>query len=184
MKITAVDERMYHIVEILPDELLTELTSLNWNNISWTKQPMQENYPRRLLDSANSTLVKVSTYFETVTTVVMQELGIKLTYPNTSWWLDDPGFTIDIHTDGHLPSSMQLFWVMPTIEHGTIFYNYKKGDDIRFSPKSIPNTGYIMLNKLNSDGSQPLQWHGMMNSVPIDTIRVCSYTIFGDYEYK
>jgi hypothetical protein len=79
---------------------------------------------------------------------------------------------------------MQMFWVMPTEQHATQFYNSKRQHDIRFAPKSVTNTGYLMLNKSNTDGSQPLQWHGMLNPVPAGTIRVCSYTHFGDYDHK
>lgn len=187
MKITPIDEtgRLFQVTDIVSAELLDDLQQLDWSTVPWTRQPMQESWPRRLLDPTHPLLDKVITCINDslreVSDVCKINIGGIVT---TGFWLDEPGFTVSIHTDGHLPGSMQLFWVMPTEQHGTTFYYSKRDSDVRFSPKSIPNTGYIMLNNLSEDGSQPLHWHGMLNPVPEGTVRVTSYTVISTYENK
>ena len=83
-----------------------------------------------------------------------------------------------LHTDGHVPTAMQLYWTVPGTEFGTGFYHYKNLDAILYQFDSRPNSGYIMLNHLNPDGSQPLLWHAMLNPVPANTVRVSSYWRF------
>jgi hypothetical protein len=73
---------------------------------------------------------------------------------------------------------MQVYWTVPSPDYGTGFYRYKTLDSVLYQFQSRPNSGYIMLNHLESDGSQPLQWHGMFNPVPEGTIRVSSYWSF------
>ena len=187
MKITAIDDtrRLFRVEDIVSPELLAELEQLDWSNVPWTRQPMQEAWPRRLLEPTHPTLDKVITCINDALAQVCEVCNINIGgIVTTGFWLDEPGFTVSIHTDGHLPGSMQLFWVMPSKQHGTVFYNSKRPEDVRFAPESIPNTGYIMLNKLNEDGSQPLHWHGMLNPVPEGTVRVTSYTVISTYENK
>jgi hypothetical protein len=95
-----------------------------------------------------------------------------------NFWLDEPGFDVAMHTDGHLPAVMQLYWHQPGTDYGTGFYRYRTRSSLLHQFRSEPNTGYIMLNHLDDDGSQPLQWHGMFNPVPLNMYRVSSYWYF------
>ena len=186
MIIQAVDceRRLFSVWDILPADLAKQVQELNWLNLSYGKQPGQETWSRRLVNSDTGLLKEVNEYYVSIIDQLGDACGVEFKYPSTGWWLDEPGFTVSVHTDGHLPCSMQIFWVMPTEEYGTKFYNDKGAKDVRFAPKGVPNTGYIMLNLPDNNGSQPLHWHGMLNPVPKDTIRVCSYTTFGTYENK
>ena len=175
-------KRLYQIDGVLPLTLFNELASTNWASIEWTRPVKQETWPRRSLDSSVPILKTVTDYIENLQEEIGNLIGVELFYPGTAWWLDEPGFTVAMHTDGHVPAAMQLFWVMPTEDHGTEFYYDYKTLQHKF--KSIPNTGYIMLNQLEPDGSQPLQWHSMTNPVPNGTTRVSSYTTFGKYDDK
>lgn len=177
------ERRLFAIRDILSLDLVEQLQQLDWLDLPFGSQPGQETWPRRLLEP-NPTLTKITEQLYNHIQELGNACGVEFKYPSTGWWLDEPGFTVSIHTDGHLPCSMQIFWVMPTEQHGTVFYNSKVPKDIRFAPKGIPNTGYIMLNLPDSNGAQPLHWHGMLNPVPKDTFRVCSYTTFGTYENK
>jgi hypothetical protein len=186
MNITAVDEtnRLFHIRNAVPEEYATELAHLDWNAIAWQRQPYQESWKRRMLDKDHPSLAKLNPLIEKSIFKLNRACGVKFMFASTTWWLDEPDFTVSIHTDGRLAAAIQLFWVMPSEEFGTTFYNSKDSADIRFQPKSVPNSGYIMLNLPDKDGIQPLQWHGMLNPVPADTIRVTSYTSFVTYENK
>ena len=79
---------------------------------------------------------------------------------------------------GHLPAVMQLYWHQPGSEYGTGFYRYHTESSLIHQFTSDPNTGYIMLNHLDPDGNQPLQWHAMLNPVPDGTYRLSSYWHF------
>lgn len=178
------ERRLFAVRDIIPDDLVARVANLDWLNLPYGQQPGQETWARRLVDSSTGVLKEVNDYFVSIIDQIGEGCGVEFKYPSTGWWVDLPGFTVNVHTDGHLPCSMQLFWIMPTEQHGTTFYNSKVPNDVRFAPKGIPNTGYIMLNKPNNDGSQPLHWHGMLTPVPNGYIRVCSYTTFGTYENK
>ena len=186
MIIQAVDceRRLFSVWDILPADLAKQVQELNWLDLPFGAQPGQESWARRLVKSDTGLLKEVNDYYASIASRLGDSIGVKFNYPYTGWWLDMPGFTVNIHTDGELPCSMQIFWVMPTEDHGTKFYNSKRANDVRFAPKGIANTGYIMLNGKDSNGAQPLHWHGMLNPVPIGHIRVCSYTTFGTYENK
>lgn len=159
------------------------MSSIDWLNLPWAPQLGQESWPRRRLTETPE-LLAINHYIADHVNDYGSAVGVEFDYADTYWWLDEPGFTVPIHTDGHLPSSMQLFWHMPGTDFGTVFYRSKNPADVDHAFAGTANTGYLMLNKLNSDGSQPLQWHGMLNPVPDNSFRVCSYTIFGDYKHK
>jgi len=189
MKITPVDRynRIFHIEDIFPKELLDTVIALDWSNMDWKRGDAQENWLRRHIEcDANPALQTVVNYIWDSITEISNICGVAFTnpYPPTWWWYDEPGFDVGIHTDGHLPATMQLFWIALDDSYATTFYNSKNPSDPMTNLRFIPNSGYIMLNQPNADGSQPLQWHGMLNKVPIDTFRLTSYTTLGTYENK
>jgi hypothetical protein len=108
---------------------------------------------------------------------INQAVGTEFTQCGGQFWIDHPGFDCSMHTDAELQNSMQIYWLAPGPEYGTGFYNNKRGD-ILYQFASLVNTGYLMLNHANKDGSQPLLWHAMLNPVPTGTIRVSSYWQF------
>lgn len=184
MIVTPVDGsfRLFHIREILCSTALKRLTSLDWSSIVWERPPQQESWKRRSLTDKHSVLADVNMQLRDLSGEIGERCGVEFSYPSTAWWLDEPGFTVDLHTDGHLPAAMQLCWLAPDAHYGTAFYTDPR--TLRHQFESVPNTGYIMLNQPNIDGSQPLQWHSMTNSVPSNTLRITSYTTFGAYNNK
>lgn len=193
MKITPVyKNNLFLLEDIVPNHLVTKISEMNWMVCEWTRHPAQDHSLRRKVNSRRF-ISEIHQYIEQAKIQIEQVCNINFLQfdttfeywlDNTSWWVDEPGFDIAIHTDGTLPSSMQLFWIAPSIEYGTTFYNSKIPSDINVKFNSIPNTGYLMLNQPGEDNSQPLLWHGMLNTVPNDTFRLTSYTTFGPYENK
>lgn len=187
MKIAPLDStnRLFVVEDLLPSALVEHLSTICWLDLPCSKQPGQESWSRRLITADNNAVLgTINLYVQNLLVQLSEQTGVTFTGCSTSWWVDEPGFTVPLHTDGELPSSMQMFWVAPGTEFGTTFYNYKNTNDIKHQFEFKPNTGYIMLNMPNLDGSQPLQWHGMLNPVPNNTVRVTSYTTFGRYENK
>lgn len=180
MRIEEVDKQLFHVHEVLPEPLAKAIAAIDWLSLPWHKGERQESWPRRhITSSAHPTLTEADSYFETVQHLLENHCGIKFyNKPYTRWWLDEPGFDCSLHTDGELPSSMQLFWFSPGIQYGTKFYNSKNVWDIKYDFPFVPNSGYLMLNQ-SKDDYQILQWHGMPNTVP--DYRMTSYTYFGNY---
>ena len=175
-------QRLFSIIDVVPDELVTAITSLDWDTIPWRRGNGQETWSRReLIVDAIPALVEYNNLILESKAQLEDIAKVKFEgHPFTMWWYDEPSFTVSLHTDGHLPSSLQVFWESDGTDYGTAFYEYKDPETVNKQFEFIPNTGYMMLNGLDDDGSQPLQWHGMLN--PVLTRRICSYSQFGTYK--
>lgn len=189
MDIVSIDasNRIFQVTNLLPQTLANDVLSLDWPTLTWRRPEQQENWSRRNIDAGqHPVLEKVSEFIWQQLDAIERacNVGFVGRYPSTTWWYDEPGFDVNIHTDGHLPATMQIFWIAPGKQFATQFYKSKNPTDVISELEFVPNTGYIMLNMPNKDGSQPLQWHGMLNKVPENTFRVSSYTTFGAYENK
>jgi hypothetical protein len=189
MQITPITDRLFQVENLLPQQLVDQLLAKDWMAAAWQKQDMQLDWLRRALTTeADPVLMEASDYIATLKPQIEElcrvNFGRRTNRGNTVWWIDEPNFTVGMHTDGELRSTMQIYWVSPADNLGTIFSDFK--DPVDPYKKFVPavNTGYIMLNGPNPDGSQPLLWHGMLNPVPAGTFRVSSYTTFGPYTDK
>jgi hypothetical protein len=80
-----------------------------------------------------------------------------------------------MHTVGEMPGAMQMTW-LGNSNLGTTFYHYKNPSTVRHQFTVAPNTGYIMINRPQTNGYRKLQWHAMLNPVPNNQYRVSSYS--------
>ena len=176
MQITAVDSEhnLFCVQDVFSSELVEQVLATPWLELAWTRQEGQENWPRRRIkDSAISWLPQWDQELGQYWTKIEQELDIKLApYYGTAFWLDEPGFTCSMHTDGELPGSLHMPW----IGTGTSFYWHKDPATLRYQVPMLPNSGYIMINQADSTGFRKLIWHGMLSPVPKNTFRLTSYT--------
>jgi len=177
---TPVDDRkrLWVVEDLLPSEQLQELLTCDWQNLSWSPSGGQESWPRRQVTWNDPTAQRLGGYISAQLPGINLALGTEFTRCGGHFWIDQPGFTVPLHTDGHVPNAMQMYWTVPGPEWGTGFYRYKRTDAQLYQTISRPNTGYIMLNHLAPDGHQPLLWHAMLNPVPEGSIRVTSYWRF------
>jgi hypothetical protein len=177
VRITQVDDdgRLFLIEDILTKEQVTNIESIDWLSLPWNRGLYQEKWDRRHIQSWVDPISYLNDYIVDKISIINQEVGTSFPPCFGSWWLDEPEFCVDIHTDGELRQSMQLYFIAPDDSFGTVFYHYKNQSSVKYKFLSIPNTGYIMKNHLNEDGSQPLMWHGMSNRVPPNTIRLSNY---------
>ena len=182
MQLESIDHNnnLFKVSEAVSYELEKKIVSTDWTRLRFEKQPGQETWSRRLIindqiewiDQWNQEMHNSWPKLQEIMKVESYPYG---PYVQTAFWLDEPGFTCPIHTDGELPGSLQLNWLGDK-NLATEFYHTKNFNDKRFSQPFIPNTGYAMVNQLSKDGSRYLQWHGMLNPVPQDTYRITSYT--------
>ena len=177
---TPVDDRgrLWSVQDLLPAELLADVVATPWMNLAWSPSGGQESWPRRQIAWDDATAQRLGSYISAQLPQINLALGTVFRQCGGHFWVDQPGFTVSLHTDGHVPNAMQLYWIMPGAEWGTGFYRYKSLDSLFYQSVSLPNSGYIMLNHLEDNGSQPLLWHAMLNPVPEGTIRVSSYWRF------
>ena len=180
MKLIPVDDcgRLWQVQDLLPSDQAKQIVQTPWQSAVAGPSPGQESWTRRQLEWDDSYAQRYGSWITGCLPEINQVLGTQFTLSGGHFWIDLPGFTCDIHTDGHLPTAMQLYWTVPGPDWGTGFYRYKDPDSLLYQFESRPNSGYIMLNHLNPDGSQPLLWHAMLNPVPAGHIRVTSYWQF------
>jgi hypothetical protein len=172
--------RLWLVEDLLPPDQATEVLATDWLSLSWTRGTQQASWPRRQIARDDPTAQRLGDYINQTLPEINQALGTTFNKSVGKFWVDEPGFTVDMHTDGHVANAMHLYWNMPynSLDYGTGFYHFKNTDSLLYQFSSRANTGYIMLNHLNADGSQPLHWHGMFCPVPENTIRVASYWQF------
>jgi hypothetical protein len=180
-KFTQVDDRgrLWQIDDLLPKEQADEITSTDWSTATTVLSSGQESWSRRQINGDNPLIQQYVRYINNCLPEINSALGTEFKSMAAGYfWIDLPGFTVGLHTDGHVPNSMQLYWTVPSDAYGTGFYHYKQPDSLLYQFLSRPNSGYIMLNHPDEDGSQPLIWHAMFNPVPEGSIRVSSYWRF------
>jgi len=179
MQITPVDQdnNLFAVTDVFPQQLVDKIIQTKWSELPWQRQEGQESWRRRRIDS--SVLMwnhEWDQICQQLWPVLEQSIGYRmLNYQGTAWWLDEPGFTCAMHTDGEMPGAMQMTWI-GDINLGTSFYHYKQSAALRHQFAVLPNTGYIMINRLQPEGYRKLQWHAMLNPVPTTQFRISSYS--------
>jgi hypothetical protein len=170
--------RLWQVTDLLTAEQTQEIINIDWLSLKTMQVPQQQSWAREQVLWDEPEIQSVCRYISSQLPVINQALGTAFAECNGNFWIDFPGFRCDMHTDGHLANSMQLYWIVPGPEYGTGFYNFKNADTLMYQFESRPNSGYLMLNHPNDNESQPLLWHAMLNPVPEGTIRVSSYWQF------
>jgi hypothetical protein len=174
MQITPVDSEnnLFKIENIFSQDLVNKVLSTDWLSLPWQRQEGQELWARRRVQ--DHALPWIDQWHQELSqrwSEIEQQLGSKLhPYFGTAFWVDEPGFTCGMHTDGELPGSLHINWVGP----GTTFYWYKDPATVRYQVPLEPNSGYIMINRHDDTGYRKLLWHAMLT--PVETFRVTSYT--------
>jgi hypothetical protein len=180
MQITAVDNEnnLFWVRDIVPVDLVDQILRTPWMSLAWIKQEGQESWRRRRInDTVLPWIGYWNQYCQQLWPSISEAIGMKLhNYQGTAWWLDEPGFTCGLHTDGEMPGAMQLTWIGAIPELGTAFYNYKDPAALRYQFPMQANAGYVMINNADHTGTRRLQWHGMLTPVPANTFRLTSYT--------
>jgi hypothetical protein len=170
--------RLWQVSDLLPPAQAAEIVTTDWRTVTTGPSGGQETWSRQQVLWSDPVAQRYSGYINASLPAINLALGTEFKRSAGHFWIDQPGFTVGMHTDGHVPTAMQLYWTVPGPDWGTGFYHYKNTNSLRYQFESRPNSGYIMLNHLDPDGSQPLQWHAMFNPVPTGTVRVSSYWRF------
>jgi len=178
--ISCVDDRghLWQVKNLVSDTELADIVAIAWDQLPNRLMQSQENLSRKTFDPELGDVRRAGSYITNKLDVVNRLLGTSFQRCSGHFWMDLPGFTIPMHTDGHLTNVMQMYWIAPGPEFGTGFYFYKDTASLQYQFLSRPNTGYIMRNHMSKEDYQPLHWHGMFNPVPPGCIRISSYWYF------
>jgi hypothetical protein len=170
---------LFEISNIYSPELVEKITATDWMDQPWTVQPNQESWLRRRIDLidlpwADEWTQQTRKFWFQLSIALRQPL-LRYEPDYTYFWIDLPGFTCDIHTDGTLPGAMQIAW------HGqkdlsTRFYQDRERKQPRFVSQFEPNNGYVMINP-DAVFTKTGSWHDMPVAVPDNEFRVTSYTL-------
>lgn len=166
--------RLWAVSNVLEPTLVQEIQTFDWLNADHEDGNL--SYRRQIRITGQIEIFEKSML--SLLPEINRQLGTNFKTMFGQWWLDLENFHCDLHTDGHLPNSMQIYWLAPSTEYGTGFYHYKSKDHLKHQFHSVANTGYLMLNHLDQDGSQPLQWHAMLKRLGPGMVRLTSYHIF------
>ena len=108
MKITPVyKNNLFLIEDIVPVELVTTISNMNWTVFEWARQPAQEQLLRRKISSRRF-IAEIHQYIKQAKIQIEQMCNINFLQfdtsyeywlDNTSWWVDEPGF-IHLSTRG------------------------------------------------------------------------------------
>ena len=176
MQVTAVDQEnnLFRVGHAVTNSLVDKVLTTDWLALPWERQQGQELWARkRVINSVIPWINEWHTCLEQAWPSLEKQLGIKIQpYQGTAFWIDEPGFTCSMHTDGEMPGSLHLTWQGP----GTTFYWYKDPSSVRYQVPSHPNSGYAMINQANDTGYRPLLWHAMLDPVPANSLRLTSYS--------
>ena len=190
MEIIAVDSKkdLFQIKDVITDETMNELSKVELEDISWTKQEWQEDWKRRKLHVApDSIFEQIGKEINSHTETISKAIGETIKRIEVIFWLDLPGFTVTPHIDNpKIDNAFQLY-LKDCVNAGTSFYNPKDSeieirDDnqrwhynpdtgkatLRHTFNCIKNTGYIMLNN-------KLQLHGVPTILDKDDLRLSAY---------
>jgi hypothetical protein len=186
MQITAVDDEnnLFWVQDIIPEDLVEQIMHTPWMDLPFVRQQGKGFLQRRKIDDSKIPWTgQWDQHCQHIWPIITKKLNIPIhpymsscDYPGTAWWVDEPGFTCALHTDGEMPGAMQLFWIGSQSDLGTAFYNYKDSNSLRHQFLMQANSGYIMINQPDPQGFRRLQWHGMLSPVPANTFRLTSYT--------
>lgn len=180
MQITPVDSdfNLFRVEDVFSQDLVQQVLTTDWANLPWCRQEGQESWPRRKID--NSALPWIQDWDQECSCLwpkIQSQTRAEMNhYQGTAFWLDEPGFTCNMHTDGELPGSMQLTWIGAK-NLGTTFYWYKDINSLRYQTPFESNSGYIMINRADAQGYRRLMWHAMLTAVPANTFRITSYSV-------
>lgn len=168
------ENNLFRITDVFPSHIVALVMNESWLDLDWQRQEGQERWPRRRINnSAIPWINQWDSHLESIWPKIQSSLEIEIrSYSGTAFWIDEPGFTCAMHTDGEMPGSVHLTWRGA----GTTFYWYKSEDAVRYQVPAQINAGYVMINQSDSQGYRKLLWHAMLDPVPKNTYRLTSYS--------
>lgn len=176
MQIVPVNQsnRLFSISHAISQETLDKINSIDWLAHPYKKDDhwvADSVFRRRVLDKSDlqhTVDLTMQTVIGTINNLCKSDYKIAL----SSWYLCEPGFQCDMHTDGQKPNVLIMYWITPGQQYGTTFYNSRNWNDIHHEFYGIPNTGFFANYEPEPGSPWPEMWHAAMLPVPPNTYRL------------
>jgi hypothetical protein len=173
------ERTLFALSNVFSESITDQLNQLDWLSLPKNEDDCARRYKLVMPLSLD---VEICQHARNVLfSAIEQQANIKFSNNknfSTIYWMNSTGYRSDIHVDGNLPATMQIFWEPTDLsDYGTCFYNSQNTKDILHYFPSTQNTGYLSLAKKSN---QPL-WHGTTRSVAEDVLRVSFMFVLGDY---
>ena len=174
---------LYLASNIFPQQLIDQVATIDWNLAAYDRIAIGGTFKRRRLIYDPARDSEFDNYvWKVLVPQIEQECSVVFTdtqQHSFDWWIDEPGFRPLMHTDGDLPSALQIYWQpIDRLDLGTAFYSTADIKNLTHYFSNVPNTGYLMFN---SHDPRPELWHDMQNEVPEGVLRLSLYITFGPY---
>jgi hypothetical protein len=167
--------RLFSIQLAVDPEHVKEL-----NQLDWLSRPYEMDYHSR---ESNTFQRRILTESLNIQEIVDQEINNLLPAINlasgqnfktvgATWQICESGFVCPMHTDGHKPNVMIIYWQTPGIEWGTKFYHTNDSTDVWYEFPAVPGTGFFANYEPEPGEPWPEMWHASLRAVPENTYRL------------
>jgi len=175
-------KRLLSITQAVDQNYLHQLNNIDWLTYSWIRDEYyHENstFRRRILQPHCDLMQIIDSAILQLIPQINQLCNTEYMTCGSVWHLCENGFVCPLHTDGHKPNVMIVYWQTPGPEFGTTFYNSTDLSDIFHEFAGIPNTGFFVNYEPFDDGIWPEMWHASLMSVPMGR-----YRLLTQYEFQ
>ena len=105
--------RLWSVQDLLPPDELADIMATDWSSLAWSPSGGQETWARRQVNWDDATAQRFGQYINAQLPEINRALGTEFRQCRGHFWIDQPGFTVPLHTDGHVPNAMQIYWIVP-----------------------------------------------------------------------
>lgn len=181
------DGYLYAVSDVFSQYFVDKILATPWLDLPYNRLEIGRNKRREILAKNIPYWAELNQFIQQqLRPCIEEQCKVKFVddkFFSINWWVDEPGFKPAMHTDGNLPSAMQIYILTNNDESlGTTFFNTQSTDDVMHRFPSVFNTGYMMFNSHTVDGKRKLLWHDMECPVPPSVFRVCCYITLGGYQ--
>ena len=173
--------RLFSIQNVVEPEYLEKI-----NQVDWLSRPFEmddhsissSTFQRRILTEYLDLQKNIDKEIGKILTAINSESGNDYKLIGATWQICEPGFVCPMHTDGHKPNVMIIYWQAPGIEWGTTFYNTNSPADVWYEFPAVPGTGFFANYETGHGEPWPEMWHASLKAVPEN-----SYRLLTQYEF-
>lgn len=167
--------RLFSVQLALEPEYIKRL-----NQVDWLSRPYEmddhskqsDTFRRRILTECLDVQEMIDLEIQKLVPLINEMAGTNYTSAGSTWQICEPNFVCPMHTDGHKPNVMIIYWQTPGPEFGTTFYNSTDPADVFHEFPGIPNTGFFANYKPRIGRPWPEMWHASLIPVPANGYRL------------
>lgn len=168
-------KRLLAVTQAVDPIYLEQLNRTDWLSRDWIPDDhWQENgaFRRRILSSHCDLMQAIDHDIQKIVPEINRLCNTGYVDARSTWHICESGFRCDMHTDGHKPNVMIVYWQTPGPDFGTTFYNSTDPLDVFHEFSGLPNTGFFANYQPRIGRPWPEMWHASLVPVPIGQYRL------------